>query len=65
MNHNEPASSKLEDAALSGMTLRDYLAMAALQGILSAPETDGTFQDFARSAYKFADAMLAEREKQP
>lgn len=46
---------------LYGMTLRDYLAAAALQGLLVgslfAPER------FAKRAYQQADAMLAERSK--
>ena len=59
-----------------GMTLRDYFAAAALQGLLSNPKllskgsvklTDAqrleTSKNKSRRAYEYADAMLAEREK--
>ena len=48
---------------MQGMTLRDYFAAAALQGVLACPDSDGTFKEFSAVAYKHADAMLAEREK--
>jgi hypothetical protein len=63
---------------IAGMTLRDYFAAKALQGYISAkgwhPDfvfpTDFNFDDGKRaadavavSAYKWADAMLAAREK--
>lgn len=58
-----------------GMTLRDYLAAKAMQGLLSNPEAIGimnaesTDKDeyacdtTARLAYEYADAMLKERAK--
>jgi len=47
------------------MTLRDWLAGMAMQGIMASPITDAdvTFEAVARDAYRQADAMLAEREK--
>ncbi len=48
----------------SGMSLRDYFAAAAMSGLLSwTPEGDSKIQDCAWDAYRYADAMLAEREK--
>jgi hypothetical protein len=45
-----------------GMSLRDYFAAAALQGLLSAyPDFD--VNDFATQSFKYADAMLAARER--
>lgn len=47
-----------------GMTLRDYFAAKALQGMLATsnrPQSDEHM--FARDAYTVADAMLAERAK--
>ena len=50
----------------SGMTLRDYFAAAAMQGIISdasvpaSSKKDGEL--VSRSAYAFADAMLKARE---
>jgi hypothetical protein len=56
--------SKKEDSAAYGMELRDYFAAAALQGILADSNVDGNAATLAKIAYKFADAMLKEREKQ-
>ena len=51
-----------------GMTLRDYFASKAMQGLLAqslgtALESDPILG--AQYAYRVADAMLAAREKQP
>ena len=43
-----------------GMTLRDYFAAKAMQGLLQYAYTHA---DRASVAYKVADAMIAEREK--
>ncbi len=52
-----------QQRAGGGMSLRDYFAAAALQGLLARddehPET--TMADWAKDAFRFADAMLAER----
>ena len=53
-----------------GMSLRDYFAAAALQGILAAcfeePDWGSEESDraIAKNSYGIADAMLAEREKE-
>ena len=58
-----------------GMTLRDYFAAKAMQGILSdkiyidkllnVSDTSDEFHIFfAQDAFRFADSMLKEREKQ-
>ena len=51
-----------------GMTLRDYFAAKAMQGLLADPEPfdlwdgDKTIADtYAREAYVYADAMLKAR----
>lgn len=46
-----------------GMSLRDYFAAKAMQGLVSIDDLDMTPSDYARWAYQQADAMLAEREK--
>lgn len=48
-----------------GMTLRDYFAAKAMQGLLANENCGGLIKtaDIAISAYAVADAMLAEREK--
>ncbi len=48
----------------NGMTLRDYFAAKAMQGMSSIPQTlDEKDENLARWAYNMADAMLAERAK--
>lgn len=49
--------------ALSGMTLRDYFAAKAMQGIISSECNYGAFSDLASDAYSIADAMLRAREE--
>lgn len=46
----------------SGMTLRDYFAAAALTGLLASdPESTLRPDSAARSALRYADALLAAR----
>jgi hypothetical protein len=49
---------------LSGMSLRDYFAAKALQGVLAA-DTEELLSvgAIASVSYRIADAMLKEREK--
>jgi hypothetical protein len=50
-----------------GMTLRDYFAAVALQGIISGLATEllaDSHDQVAGDAYRFADAMLRARETQ-
>jgi hypothetical protein len=46
----------------NGMTLRDYFAAKALQGLLANPDTAGDLREFSRWAYTYADQMLRARE---
>jgi hypothetical protein len=46
---------------MTGMTLRDYFAAKAMQGILADPNTP-EIMDIAGAAYEVADAMLKARE---
>ena len=50
-----------KDHAVS-MTLRDYFAAKAMQGLISEPSIKGTMDEFAHRAYAIADAMLTARE---
>jgi hypothetical protein len=43
------------------LTLRDYFAAKALQGMLSDSNLQGEYAEFALRAYRIADAMLKER----
>lgn len=53
----------------NGMTLRDHFAGLAMQGALAGALSDGSSlgdnsaAEFAVMAYRFADAMIAERGK--
>lgn len=47
-----------------GMTMRDYFAAAALQGLL-ADGGGSSWEVDANAAYKAADAMLKAREVKP
>lgn len=44
-----------------GMTLRDYFAAKAMQGLLSDPNIKASANEFAAQAYTLADAMLKAR----
>jgi hypothetical protein len=68
-----PAQVKFFDEPTTGMSLRDFFAAKAMQGIYACPdhvtEPDGsdgpdplTDIDIARLAYAMADAMLHARE---
>lgn len=58
----ELAFPNRNDIAQPGMTLRDYFAAKALQGLLAAPDT-ASVDNFAWAAYQHADLMMKEREK--
>ena len=49
----------------NGMTLRDYFAAKAMQGLLAGLLADGMdikWQGVAEDAHRMADAMMKERE---
>ncbi len=56
-----PAATSLQ----SGMSLRDYFAAKALQGILAQPAArySPTYETASEFAYQHADAMLKQRSK--
>lgn len=52
------------ESAPSGMSLRDYFAAKALQGMFASGRSGGWgFQEQATQCYQAADAMLAARDK--
>jgi hypothetical protein len=64
---NEPAFPMQDwDASIqaqrthTGMTLRDYFAAKAMQGLL-ASEVEASMKEFAEKAYAMSDAMLKAR----
>jgi len=46
----------------SGMSLRDYFAAAALQGLLADHTVEMDTSEYARWSYELADEMLEERK---
>jgi hypothetical protein len=72
--YNPPAFSKSAfyhdaggcDEPNEGMTLRDYFAAKAMQGMVTEDHDsykDSTIETLAKGAYRIADAMLKERSK--
>lgn len=63
-SNNPPAFPALHLDGHRGMSLRDYYAAAALMSMLSSPEKiDSRTPELAAVwCYKFADAMLKQRE---
>jgi hypothetical protein len=61
-----PVSGEWSQIKERGMTLRDYFAAKALQGIIASErlgdEEFATADMYARDAYRYADAMLKARE---
>lgn len=47
----------------AGLSIRDYFAAAALQGLLAQGPDHNPHSVWAWDAYKYADAMLTERTK--
>ena len=59
-----PAPAGVSHITEQGMTLRDYFAAKAMQGILTATLTPSTIwsqDEAAETAYNVADAMLKAR----
>ncbi len=54
----EPLSSQC-----GGMSLRDYLAAKAMQGLMTDIDWHSSLVELARYSYKAADAMLAARNE--
>jgi hypothetical protein len=52
-----------EDSWRQGMSLRDYFAAKAMQGLLANGDGGDPVEDVSDYAYQIADAMLKAREK--
>ena len=52
------------DTVIDGMTLRDYFAAKAMQGMLASGNLSNLLsdQEFAIATYELADAMLKARQ---
>ena len=67
INDGGPAFPPMHDPQthVSGMSLRDWFAGMALQGMLAEPgssERDNYYHNNTRAAYRMADAMLKARK---
>lgn len=61
-NKINPMSVSDYEQAARGISVRDYFAAKAMQGICAQQETWGcSVGEIAKNAYKMADLMLAER----
>jgi len=60
-----PAPAGVSHITEQGMTLRDYFAAKAMQGLITGTSMWRDDEDIqlAKSAYEMADAMLKAREK--
>lgn len=58
-----PVPNLHHDSDFNGMTLRDYFAAKAMQGMLADPEINTEPNLLAKVAYAYADGMIAERSK--
>jgi hypothetical protein len=60
-----PAYDHLEQTMFDGMSLRDYFAAQAMQGMLAACTgwSDAYQERMAKTSYMMADQMLIERQK--
>jgi hypothetical protein len=61
-HHVVCADGWAETQKLQGMTLRDYFAAKALEGLVTGTTTIPTAQKFAEVTYQLADAMIKARE---
>ncbi len=50
-------------ADCDGMSIRQYAAIQAMQGLLAGRNSDRGMMDYAETAVEIADALLAELEK--
>jgi hypothetical protein len=58
-----PSHGSMGEVAHEGMTLRDYFAAKAMQGMVTDPSWQGgTCKTVASVAYEMANAMLKARE---
>ena len=68
LNDGGPAfPSTITDDSLhvGGMSLRDYFAAKAMQGLMASPSDPASVEIAAEWSYKVADAMLEARKPTP
>lgn len=60
---HQPSNVDEAKRLAGGMTLRDYFAAKAMQGMLACEMLRATEQEFSERAYAIADAMLRARNQ--
>jgi hypothetical protein len=60
----QPGQSWQGMAPCDGLSMRDWYAGMAVQGLLSDSGVQGTPDEFAQRAFEVADAMIKRREQQ-
>lgn len=64
LSQDEPAfPGAVDTAAPLGMSLRDYFAAKAMEGLIANPGNTGHAKELARIAYGIADEMMEFRKK--
>lgn len=58
-----PVPPDTSTPVIKGMSLRDYFAAAALNGMIASQRICVDHADAARDAYCYADAMITERNR--
>ena len=51
---------KIKSSFLEGITLHEYFAAMAMQGLIACANTEGSTAFFAQEAVKYADSLLEE-----
>lgn len=58
-----PSTISDDSLHVGGMSLRDYFAAKAMQGLMASPADPESMEVAAKWSYKLADAMLKAREE--
>ena len=61
LDTREAFDDSVAHPAHTGITIQDYFAAKALQGMLAEPSLKATPEEFAQKAYIIADAMIKAR----
>lgn len=61
LDTREAFDDSIAHPAHTGITIQDYFAAKALQGMLAEPSLRATPEEFAQRAYIIADAMIKAR----
>ena len=62
MQRRDPLTNEWSDLPPQGMSLREWLAGMALQGLLACSDVEGSANDLAKDAIAYADELLDELE---